>query len=480
VTVDTDAPAVTGVDPSAATDADVGILSVSITFDEPMDTGTNPSSTITGLTTDPYTITGSAWSNGDQTWTGNFTFVDENEKATGVYNIAGFTDPAGNTMVANNSKSIEVDTDNPTAVVTVSDLLITDVDAGGVFTVTVVYSEGMVTNGSADPTLVFSPDVVGGDSPTLVNASGGWGGTNDTYTVTFDVADNGIDANSATIDVTGAQDSNGNPQQNYTPVHEFEVDTLNPSMISVVLSDTFIESIDVGDLFSVTVTFSEVMTTNGSADPTLGFTPAVGTSLSWVGQLWTPTTYAVDYDILDGNIIEIGVDVNVQGAKDEHGNALVAAYDALDRFDIDTLTPVPSEVPDIDIVPLGAAGAGGFLDRCLDLAEGEEAPMIGECALSAIYEVGEFVTGACNICDGAGSAMRGSYIHVYIYAVDIEPRPELLTLLDHWTVHYDQSTGGYTYSWDTQGMAPGYYDIHLGFAYGSSHTCRIQLIESVE
>ena len=138
-------------------------------------------------------------------------------------------------------------------------------------------------------------------------------------------------------------------------------------------------------------------------------------------------------------------------------------------------TPPP---PPLQISPAGVCGS--YLDRCLDLPEGEAPPMVGLCPLAAVYEVGEVVTGACSICDAAGSVMRGSYVHLYIYTVDIEPRPETRTLLDHWTVHYDRDAGGYTYSWDTTDIAPGYCDLYLSFADGSSHTCRIELTAPVE
>ena len=139
----------------------------------------------------------------------------------------------------------------------------------------------------------------------------------------------------------------------------------------------------------------------------------------------------------------------------------------------------PCAEPDPLVVT--ALGVGGsFLDRCLDLAEGEEAPMAGLCPLSAIYSVGELVTGSCSICDLSGSVVRGSYVHVYAYSVDIAARPEEKTLLDHWTVHFDATTGTYSYSWDTTETAPGTYDIYLAFPDGSGHTCRVQLTEPIE
>ncbi|MBE0636535.1 hypothetical protein IH601_11110, partial [Candidatus Bipolaricaulota bacterium] len=297
------------------------------------------------------------------------------------------------------------------------------------------------------------------------------------YTVTFDVLDNGVDADSVTIDVTGALDANGNAQADYSPVGEFAIDTLNPTVTSVAVSDLLIDDRDIGTTYLVTVDFTEDMTSDGSADPTIVFTPAVGTTLTFESGSWlNASTYEARYDILDADLVELAVGINVDDAKDAVGNAQVA-YDAIDHFDIDTLNPPPGT---IIIAPMGVAGSGAFLDRCLDLAEGEEPPMVGLCPLTAIYEVGEFVTGACSISEAAGSAMRGTYIHVYINSVDIEPRPEVVTLLDHWTVHYDPVRSGYSFSWDTTGYEPGYYDVYLAFADGSGHTCRIQLVGAAE
>ncbi|MFC2095510.1 beta strand repeat-containing protein [Candidatus Bipolaricaulota bacterium] len=477
VTMDTDPPALTSVSPNAAYDADVGVVSVSITFDEPMDTGTNSSPTISGLATDPYTVTGSAWSNGDQTWTGTFTLVDDNELATGDYNVSGFKDAAGNTMTPNSSKSIEVDTTNPTADVTVSDLLITDADAGGVFTIIVAFDEGMMNNGTADPTLTFTPDLVGGGTPTLANASGGWGGSDQFYTVTYDILDSGADANSVTIDVAEAQDVNGNTQADYAAVGEFEIDTLNPTVSSVTVSDLLIDDGDIGTSFKLTVNFSEGMITNGSADPVLIFTPVVPTTLAFSSQSWlNASTFEVVYDILDADLVQLGVDINVDGGADAAGNAQVA-FGAVDQFDIDTLNPPPGTIV---ITPMGTTCDGSLLDRCLLLEEGENPPMVGLCELTAIYEIGEEVTGGCLLSRPNGSTLRGSFVHVYIYTVDPEARPEEVALLEHWIASYDTDYYGYCFAWDTVEQLPGYYDVHLFFPDASSTTFRIQLIEPAD
>ena len=77
-----------------------------------------------------------------------------------------------------------------------------------------------------------------------------------------------------TVDVTGAKDANGNDQVDYTPLAEFSIDTLNPTVVSVTANDALITDADaVTDTFSVAVVFDQAMEADGSADPTLTFAP---------------------------------------------------------------------------------------------------------------------------------------------------------------------------------------------------------------
>ncbi|MCU0979499.1 MAG: Ig-like domain-containing protein, partial [Pirellulaceae bacterium] len=115
--------------------------------------------------------------------------------------------------------------------VTVSDPLLTDLDAGPAkFAVTVVFSETM--DPANVPTLVYGNSAVtGGPTPTLSNPSVNWSAStvaNDTVTITYDVADRGLNAENITIGVTGAKDLAGNLQQGYSPESEFSIDTRNP------------------------------------------------------------------------------------------------------------------------------------------------------------------------------------------------------------------------------------------------------------
>ncbi|MBE0634553.1 hypothetical protein IH601_00945 [Candidatus Bipolaricaulota bacterium] len=134
----------------------------------------------------------------------------------------------------------------------------------------------------------------------------------------------------------------------------------------------------------------------------------------------------------------------------------------------------------LTIIPTGEAGEGRFLDRGLDLAEGQDASMMGLLPLSGVYAVGEIVTGSCQIIDQEIARPVLSFVHVFTYAVDLESSPEEKTLLDHWMAEYDRESRDYLIEWDTSGLVPGCYDLYLSFENSPSQTMRIELIPPEE
>lgn len=132
------------------------------------------------------------------------------------------------------------------------------------------------------------------------------------------------------------------------------------------------------------------------------------------------------------------------------------------------------------VVPTGRAGDDQFLDRTLDLSEGQDPPMIGLLPLSAVYTIGEIVTGSCRILDAESERPVLSWVHVFIYAVDFEVSPEERLLLDHWMARHDWATREYLIEWETTGLDPGYYDLRLSFEDATAQTFRIELIPPVE
>src|SRR5262249_60469889 len=123
-----------------------------------------------------------------------------------------------------------------------------------------VFDEGISTDTAAATTLTFNPAV----SSTLTLArSGPSRRSADPYTATYNVADANVNLADVTIDVTGAKDANGNGQNDYTPLAEFSIDTLNPNVTSVTPNDALITDANVGaGTFQLTVAFDQAMTTD--------------------------------------------------------------------------------------------------------------------------------------------------------------------------------------------------------------------------
>jgi len=152
-------------------------------------------------------------------------------------------------------------------------------------------------------------------------------------------------------------------------------------------------------------------------------------------------------------------------------------------FDVNTPTMMsggepcsPPPSPPLVIIPMGEAGPSELLDVVIPIIEGEEPLMAGTQVLTAIHEVGAVITGNCQILGATGYPTGASYIHVYLYSVDIATRPETVVLLSHWMAHFNRDTLEYEIAVDTMELAPGYYDIYLSFQDGTAYTFRIQLI----
>ena len=246
------------------------------------------------------------------------------------------TDGAGGTNFGSLSASFPAPT---VSSVGVSDTLITDANTPGdaTFIVTIEFSIAMTIDGSADPTLTFSPLVA--STLTFDALASGWLDS-DTYVAKYDVADGDFDADEVTIDVSGAKSSFGVDQEDYTPENEFAIDTENPSVISVSVNDTTITDADVGSKnFQVTVVFSESMDTG--TPPTLEFSQDVSATLEFECGYWTQTTvpndtYVAKYNVSDAGVKQDDIVVTAGGAKDVAGNEDPIATNV---FDIDTENP---------------------------------------------------------------------------------------------------------------------------------------------
>ena len=179
-----------------------------------------------------------------------------------------------------------------------------------------------------------------------------------------------------------------------------------------------------------------------------------------------PDVTYTDSAILSTEHPEIGVIERTWRAEDAAGNF----DEGIQLIRVD-LTPSVA----MAVIPAGAPGEETILDLVLDLAEGEEPPMIGTLPLSAIYIIGDVITGACTLLDGEGVPLTDSRIFLYLYLVTIDGMTETRTEVASALITCDRATGEYCFHLETAGLEPGIYDIYLGFEDGSSQILRIEL-----
>lgn len=165
--------------------------------------------------------------------------------------------------------------------------------------------------------------------------------------------------------------------------------------------------------------------------------------------------------------------LEMQIANSEGSNQVPADENPYD------ITIIGERPRNLIIIPTGAV-EGSLLDQGLDLPEDQQPPMIGIAPLSGVYSVGEVVTGGCQIVDADSGRAVISYVHAFIYALNLEARPERLTLVDHWMAPYNWSSHEFEIAWDTSGLAPGYYDLRLCFEDETSLDFRIELTPAAE
>ncbi len=241
---------------------------------------------------------------------GGWTYADPDTHTADFSYQVRVVDEAGN-VGGTDSQAIDIDTPTVTTV-GVSDGVISDADAATSFTVTVGFDQPM--SAATDPTLVFAPAVA---STLGAVVSDGWTDAF-TYWASYTVADAGVDVNAVTIDVTGAVGANGLLQDNYAPLVEFEIDTLNP-VATVTVSDTFVDSTNTS--FSVMVAFSEPM--NPLFVPTVTLAPnPIPPHLSGPAGSWNlgNTVYTATYAVIDLGVDFGYVSIDVSGARDVAGN----------------------------------------------------------------------------------------------------------------------------------------------------------------
>ncbi|RLM49282.1 PGF-pre-PGF domain-containing protein [Halorubrum sp. Atlit-28R] len=321
VTKDTVRPGVASVSVGDGTvddgDADTP-QSVTITFDEDVDTSVAPGVTLTGLAQDDTAVSGSFAD--AQTWTGTVAVTDNDEEATATVEVSGVEDPVGNpqTPDPDTSGSVGVDTRTPN----VTGFTATH-DGTGTVEVSFESDESLAsTSVSLDtPTgsTTLTPTTADGSAPYAYTAT--YDGADGDYTATLDAAADAAgndgaagDSDTATVDTTPPTFSAASPAG------------------ATVTTDRPEISIEVTDA-TRGVNASSVAVTVADADGGDGaeFDAATNatTGISVDGATLTVNTTEAGVSLADG-----AVDVTVSAA-DDAGNGNQTAF----SFTVDTTPP---------------------------------------------------------------------------------------------------------------------------------------------
>jgi len=141
-------------------------------------------------------------------------------------------------------------------------------------------------------------------------------------------------------------------------------------------------------------------------------------------------------------------------------------------------------IPLITVVP---AGEAGILDR--GWPEGETPPIVGERVVSAVYAIGEPITGCVRLLGPEDQPVTNEHVELILSRVEsIGQDYDKTQYLDVQTIGYTSARAGYSFSLPTDTplnagtgsqhvWSPGYYDLRLNYPDGSIDRLRIQLVE---
>ncbi|PTT87921.1 glycosyl hydrolase, partial [Pseudomonas sp. HMWF005] len=270
---------------------------VTITFSEAVTGFSNADLTIAN-----GTLSAVSSSDGGITWTATFTPTANITDATNLITLdnTGVQNGSGNVGVGTtDSNNYAIDTQRPTATVVVAD---TALGVGQTTTVTITFSEAVTGFTLADLT------VENGTLSALSTSD------NITYTATFTPSAGVTDtSNLITLDNTGVVDGAGNTGSGTTDSNNYAVDSQRPTA-TIVMSDNDLRP---GETATVTITFSEAVTSFDNADLSVanGTLSNVSSSdgvITWTATV-TPTIGISDTT----NLIVL----NNSGISDLAGNA---------------------------------------------------------------------------------------------------------------------------------------------------------------
>lgn len=319
-----------------------GNLTITITYNEQMDGGTNP--TITFPDENPFsTITEAAGSWSDAfTFVRQYTITDADQDLNTVdIQVSGAKDLAGNNQNTYSSADyFAIDMKNPTvSSVVASTATVTDGTAA--FSITVNFDEPM--NPGFLPTIAF-PTAGEDASTTLSTSTTNWP-TAQQFVQNYTMTDNDDVIPNIDVRITGAKDVNGNLQVQKDQANLFNIDMGNATVTTLTPAVATVTD-NTGGTFKLTATFSKNMNTGVNPTvsfPTGGENPAAtltGVSYNWLNALNCEIIYTVDNS---ANEEISNIDVRITGAQDASANPMTQ-YDEANVFSIDTKSPSVSNI----------------------------------------------------------------------------------------------------------------------------------------
>lgn len=308
----------------AITNDDVnGQLVVTVEFSENMNTAVAPTVVQAGddALVNSLLQTNAVWVDAN-TYQITYTIQDANEVLDHVvFSIAGAEDSEGNEQNPALSNVITINTFNAQASLSISDELINDSDVGeSNFTMSVAYNTAMDTD--VAPTISLNA----GNSSVVFN-SGYWEDTM-TYIAQFDIIDEDVELENLTIDVTGAIDENGIPQEPTVSIDALDIDTHAPAGF-VTFSMNTISDLNAGENLVITAVYEEQMDTDFAPAMTYPNENPSEYGLTALTEQWmwlNETTYQFVFAISDLNSEFVEIDFNLTSAIDQAGNPQEPGY----------------------------------------------------------------------------------------------------------------------------------------------------------
>ena len=340
-TIDLKNPTVTSVTVDTEPVSEVDLTQeVTVNFSETMDTAFTPTIHFVGVGYVPlgtWTSQGGGWSSGDTVWIESFLLEDNDEETPVGIDVTGTQDLAGNPQNDYGEEwEFWIDTVKPEVFVTFGSDPIDEADLVQEveinFSVPGGYLASMMTDGSADPVIVFSHG-------TWTPGAGSWAASS-RWEQSFTVTDLDEELSYVTVDVSGTKDAAGNPQEPYaeSPLSDddnFLLDTTKPTITSITYSADPVTENDLTQ--TIVLSFREAMDT--LVKPTVAITGITTPKSDSASGTWNTTSeYEVTLTLDDDNEEDNVLDVTVTGAQDLVGNVM-EEHTETNPFSVDTRKP---------------------------------------------------------------------------------------------------------------------------------------------